>query len=136
MDLSTLTQPSVTVGRAAVAGNISRPASHLYLWLGIGMACALAASGLIYGLARSRTRNVDQPPRARDVFRMPGEVDGFTVVALLRRLGSSPLVTFREPQREELQQDMQRVQQACFGSQGMSEAELRLVAEKWLRLVC
>ena len=65
---------------------------------------------------------------------MPAEVDGFAVVALLRRLRTSPLVKLGESQQQELQQDLQRVQQTCFGSRSqMSEADLRSLAEKWLR---
>ena len=69
---------------------------------------------------------------------MPADVDGFAIVALLRRLHASPLVSLREPQRTELQQDLQRVQQTCFGGNGnaMSEADLRGLAEKWLRAAC
>jgi len=90
--------------------------------------------GLIALLSRRKGEG-ERPLRARDVFHMPGEVDGFAVIVLLRRLGSSPLVTLKEPQHAELQSDLQRVEQACFGAGGsaMSEADLRSVASKWLR---
>jgi hypothetical protein len=66
---------------------------------------------------------------------MPGDLDGFAVVALLRRLGASPLVKLKETQQKELQGDLQRVEQTCFGADrsAMSEADLRSVASKWLR---
>ena len=64
-------------------------------------------------------------------------VDGFAVVALLRRLRTSPLVKLGESQQQELQQDLQRVQQTCFGSRSqMSEADLRSLVDKWLQAAC
>ncbi|MDB6152207.1 MAG: hypothetical protein JWL90_660 [Chthoniobacteraceae bacterium] len=136
MDLSTLSQPSLAVGRSAVAGN-AKPASHRNLWLGIGTSCVLLGSVLAFGLKR-RPGAEEQPVQARDVFKMPGELDGFAVVALLRRLRTSPLVTLQDSQKQELQLDLQRVQEACFGAKesALSEADLRGVVEKWLRLAC
>ena len=71
---------------------------------------------------------------AHEAFKMPSDVDGFSVIALLRKLRTSPLVKLPEAQRQELQQDIQRVQQSCFGAgaSAMSETDLRGVAEKWL----
>jgi len=138
MNLAPLSQPSVMIGGTAMTGGVkAKPASRLALWLGACAVVALLGSGLLMLFAKRRTRTDDQPKRARDVFKMPHEVDGFAVVALLRRLRTSPLVNLREPQQQELQQDLQRVQQACFGAEvAMSEADLRGVAEKWLRLAC
>ena len=141
MDLTTLPQPTVRLGRtvaAAAGGVVLKQPGNPYLWPGIGAAIALVVGGLIYLLVRRGADDGEKPLRARDVFKMPADVDGFAVVALLRRLHTSPLVTLREPQREELQQDLQRVQQTCFGSNGskMTEADLRGVAEKWLRAAC
>ena len=115
------------------------PKPHLY---GLGwrrLALVVLSRRRTLRLALKRRSGKDERPlRARDVFNMPREVDGFAVVALLRRLRTSPLVNLQEPQQQELQQDLQRVQQACFGAGGgaMSEADLRGVAEKWLRLAC
>ena len=140
MDLITLDQPSVKIGRTAtIASMIAKAAPGISPWL-------LAAGGggalliiilLIVSVAR-RGEKKERPLRARDVFKMPGDVDGFAVIALLRRMGSSPLVELREKQQQELQQDLQRVQQACFGASAgtMSEIELRGVADKWLRVAC
>lgn len=141
MDLTTLTEPSVRLGRTAAAaagGVVLKQPGNPYLWPSIGAAIALVLGGLIYALLKRGADDSERPLRARDVFKMPTEVDGFAVVALLRRLRTSPLVTLHEPQRQELQQDLQRVQQTCFGSNGskMSEADLRGVAEKWLRAAC
>jgi hypothetical protein len=65
---------------------------------------------------------------------LPATVDGFSVVALLRKLGTSPLVKFTAAQNAELQQDIERVQTGCFGgTTTLSPADLKTVAEKWLR---
>jgi len=68
---------------------------------------------------------------------MPAQVDAFAVVALLRRLGASPLVRLNASQQSELTSDVERLQQACFGGSGqpLSEAELRRVVDKWLRAI-
>ena len=137
MDLTTLPEPSVRLGRTAVAaagGVVLKPPGNPFLWPGLGAAIALVLGVLIYALAKRGDDASERPLRARDVFKMPAEVDGFAVVALLRRLRTSPLVKLGESQRQELQQDLQRVQQTCFGSRSqMSEADLRSLAEKWLR---
>ncbi len=68
---------------------------------------------------------------------MPTEVDAFAVVALLRRLGASSLVRLNATQQTDLSSDVERLQQACFGGSGqpLSEAELRRVVDKWLRVI-
>jgi len=141
MDLATLPQPSVRLGRsvaAAAGGVVLKPARNPYLWPGIGAGAALLVGALLFALLKRSVSDSERPLRARDVFKMPADVDGFAVVALLRRLHTSPLVTLREPQRQELQQDLQRVQHTCFGSNGskMTETDLRSLAEKWLRAAC
>ena len=140
MDLITLDQPSVKIGRTAtIASMIAKATPGIAPWqLAAGGAGALVVLILIIVFATRRGAKKERPLRARDVFKMPGEVDGFAVIALLRRMGTSPLVSLRDPQRQELQQDLQRVQQACFGAKGgtMSETDLRGVAEKWLRAAC
>ncbi|MEA3210892.1 MAG: hypothetical protein QOE70_3949 [Chthoniobacter sp.] len=139
MNLATLPQPSVKIGRTGSSGGVAtKPASHLGLWLGVCATIALLGGGLLFAFAKRRAGTEQGPLRAGDVFKMPRDVDGFAVVALLRRLRTSPLVKLPEPQQQELQQDLQRVQQACFGGNGgaMSEADLRGIAEKWLRVAC
>jgi hypothetical protein len=138
MNLTTLPQPVVQIGRPLAPGETAvHRAPTPYGWVGAAVAGLLAVGGLIAFLNRRKGES-ERPLRARDVFRMPGDVDGFAVVALLRRLRTSPLVHLREPQRQELQQDLQRVQQSCFAAKegAMSEADLRSVAEKWLRAAC
>jgi hypothetical protein len=59
------------------------------------------------------------------------------IVALemANRMGASPLMALTAPQKQELAADLERVQSACFGAAAaMSEADLKSVAEKWLRL--
>jgi len=141
MDLATLEQPSVKLGRTpTIAGAIAKVAPRLAPWqlAAGGTGLAVLIGGFIFALAKRGGPAKERPLRARDVFKMPGEVDGFAVVALLRRMGASPLVKLRDKQQQELQQDLQRVQQACFGSSKgvMSETDLRSVAEKWLRAAC
>ena len=90
---------------------------------------------MILWLALRGKGKAERPLRARDVFTMPKEVDGFAVVALLRRLCSSPLVKLKDTQQSELQTDLKRVETACFASSAgaMSETDLRAIASKWLR---
>lgn len=138
MNLATLPQPSTKIGRdVSGKGEPAKPKSNVGLWLTI---CALA---LVAGLAvrffvKGQPSAADGTVQAREIFKMPAVVDGFAVVALLRRLRTSPLVKLPEPQQQELQQDLQRVQQSCFGVNGgaMSESDLRGVVEKWLRVAC
>ena len=137
MNLTALPQPSTKIGRdVSGTGALAKTASHLGLWLAICAVIALLGGGAYFVFAKRLSGTSDGVVRARDVFKMPAVVDGFAVVALLRKLRTSPLVKLQEPQQQELQQDLQRVQQACFGSHGgaLSESDLRSVAEKWLRL--
>jgi hypothetical protein len=133
MNLTTTTEPFVALGQPAKLGEIiTQPQAHPYYWI-IGGAAGVLGIGLIFFLARKPA--AEKPLRARDVFKMPGDVDGFAVVALLRRLCSSPLVKLKETQKNELQTDLKRVEAACFGASAnaMSEADLRGVLTKWLR---
>jgi hypothetical protein len=53
---------------------------------------------------------------------------------LLRKLAASPLVKFSSAQQAELKADIERVQTGCFGgATTLSEADLKTLAEKWLR---
>ena len=136
MNLAALPGPETTIGPTRADGKMaSKPANNVTSWIIGGMvALAILTAGLFF-VMKGRSRAAGTATSARDVFHMPHEVDGFSVVALLRRLRTSPLVHLQEPQRHELQQDLQRVQQSSFAahSGAMSEAELRGIAEKWLR---
>ena len=135
MNLTTLKEPAVQVGRTMTAKEVAIVAvKSPYLWPSI-IGGAVLALALILWLALRGKGKTERPLRARDVFTMPKEVDGFAVVALLRRLCSSPLVKLKETQQSELQTDLKRVEAACFGTSAgaMSETDLRAIASKWLR---
>jgi hypothetical protein len=100
-----------------------------YLYIGLAVVTAFVA-----WLTLRKRDTGPRPPRARDVFKLPATIDGFAVVALLRKLGTSPLVKFTTAQKADLQQDIERVQTGCFGgTTTLSPADLKTVAEKWLR---
>ena len=136
MNLTTLTEPVVRIGREPTPGEVvaiaTRDPWFLPAIIGGGVLLFLT---LIVLMARRRGPE-ERPLRARDVFTMPEQIDGFAVIALLRRLCSSPLVKLKEPQKQELQNDLKRVEQACFASSSatLSETDLRGVATKWLRI--
>jgi hypothetical protein len=135
MNLTRLTEPTVTLGREMTAQEVAIVASKSpYLWPAIIGGALLMLAVILWRVLRGKAKN-ERPVRARDVFTMPKEVDGFAVVALLRRLCSSPLVKLKETQQSDLQADLKRVEAACFGaSEGaMSENDLRAIATKWLR---
>lgn len=140
MNLTTLPEPVIKlIGRPLAPGEVAlSPSRNPYPWIAAALgAIVLLVGGLIAFLKRGGN-TTERPLRARDVFHMPDVVDGFAVVALLRRLHTSPLVKLKEPQQKELQSDVKRVEQACFGSgdSTMSETDLRSLASKWLRLAC
>ncbi len=134
IDPVVLTKGSVLLDRvktAAGAGYVPPVAQDDYTYLYVGLAVLLTAGAWL--VFRKRDAG-PRPPRARDVFRMPATVDGFSVVALLRKLAASPLVKFTAAQKSELQQDIDRVQSGCFGgATTLTDADLRSLAEKWLR---
>jgi hypothetical protein len=134
IDPVVLTKNSVLLDRvkvAAGAGYVPPVAEDDLTYLYVGLAVAAAFVGwLVF-----RPRNTGpRPPRARDVFKLPAAIDGFAVVALLRKLAASPLVKFSSAQQAELKADIERVQTGCFGgATTLSEADLKTLAEKWLR---
>lgn len=137
MNLTPLPEPVTQIGKPLAPGEKARPANLLWFWIALPIVSILIVVAALALHFRRRKSGEGQPPRARDIFHMPKDVDGFAVVALLRRLRGSPLVKLQEPQRQELQGDIQRVEQACFGSSSassISESDLRDVASKWLRL--
>lgn len=135
MNLTPLSEPAVQVGRAMTIEEAAVVVSQSsYLWPSfIGGTVLLLA--VILGLLLRGKGKTERPLRARDVFTMPKEVDGFAVAALLRRLRSSPLVKLKDSQQSDLLADLKRIEAACFGAKegAMSESDLRAVASKWLR---
>ena len=134
IDPVVLSKASVLLDRVKVAqgaGYVPPVAEDYSTYLYIGLA---AVTAFVVWLTLRKRDTGPRPPRARDVFKLPATVDGFSVVALLRKLGTSPLVKFTAAQNAELQQDIERVQTGCFGgTTTLSTADLKTVAEKWLR---
>ena len=132
MNLTTLTAPMVTLGQTTKAGEIiAHPTAHPYPWLAI---IASTITGIVLVIILFRKRSSTQPQSTAVIFHMPAEVDGFAVVALLRRLRSSPFVKLKDAQQQELQSDLTRIEQQCFSSSNpMPESDLRTIASKWLR---
>jgi hypothetical protein len=134
IDPVVLTKGSVLLDRvkaAPGAGYVPPVAEDEDTYLYAGLAVLLTAGAwLVF-----RPRNTGpRPPRARDVFKLPASIDGFAVVALLRKLAASPLVKFTDAQQAELNADIERVQTGFFGGAAtLSEADLKTLAEKWLR---
>ena len=134
IDPVVLSKASVLLDRVKVAqgaGYVPPVAEDYSTYLYIGLA---AVTAFVVWLTLRKRDTGPRPPRARDVFKLPATIDGFAVVALLRKLGTSPLVKFTAAQNAELQQDIERVQTGCFGgTTTLSPADLKTVAEKWLR---
>jgi hypothetical protein len=134
IDPIVLSKASVLLDRVKVtqgAGYIPPMAEDYSAYLYIGVSVLLA---FVAWLILRKRDTGPRPPRARDVFKLPAAIDGFAVVALLRKLGTSPLVKFTAAQKADLQQDIDRVQTGCFGGKAtLSSADLKTVAEKWLR---
>lgn len=138
MDLVDLDEPVATVGHGPAAASAAEgldPDQRRSLYAASGGAAVLLGLLLLAAVWRAR-RTRQRPLRAADVFRLPAELDGFVVVQLLRAIGGSELVRLSVAQRAEMQQDIQRIQAACFRGDGrgeLPEDELRLLARKWLR---
>ena len=134
IDPVVLTKASVLLDRVKVAqgaGYVPPVAEDYSVYLYGGL--AVVAAFVAWLIFRKRDTG-PRPPRARDVFKLPTTIDGFAVVALLRKLGASPLVKFTSAQQSELKQDIERVQTGCFGGAStLSESDLKALAEKWLR---
>ncbi len=140
MDLVDLDEPVTTVGEGPV---LAKPIAEVDLdepWVPYALAGGIAFLLLIILVVAVRViRGPRQRPlRARDVFHMPQQIDGFVVVQLLRALAGSELVRLSTKHRSEMQQEIKRIQATCFGSNGseLSNDELRQVAKKWLRIAC
>jgi hypothetical protein len=135
-DLKVLPKSSVLLDRVKTApgAGLVAAAEETPLWAYALGGLVLLAGGLFLAL-RPKGPPAPKPLRARDVFKLPASLDGFAVVALLRRMGASPLMALTAPQKQELTADLERVQSACFGAaDAMAETDLQTVAEKWLRL--
>ena len=137
MDLVDLDEPVVLVGTADGAKRSIQEAQNPWLLYGSlgGAAVVVLLLGVV--LVRVVRGDGERPLRARDVFHMPAEVDPFVVVQLLRRLNASSLVRLNETQRQQMGNDIVRIERTCFSNgSSLSEDELRDVARKWLRAAC
>jgi len=140
-DLVDLAEPVASLGSASGAHAAAAPAPSAipawapYAGLGGGLAVLLAVGLVIARVVQGRG---ERPLRARDVFHMPAQLDGFVAVQLFRALESSELIRMTDAQRRQLRDDVDRIQAACFGDNGdgggLTEDELRDLARKWLRL--
>jgi hypothetical protein len=139
MDLLDLAEPVTVVGPTAGEIEARSPAATagwgLYVAVASGAVIVLL---LVAGVVWALRGHGPRPLRARDVFHLPARVDGFVVVQLLRSLGTSSLVRLSPSQRADMQEEIQRIQKACFGGNGssLSADELRAVARKWLKIAC
>ena len=135
MDLKVLPKASVRLDRQRTlpgTGVIPPAPTSPWLWPSLGSLVALLGLGLFFGLRGGPKGPV--APLARDVFRMPAEVDGFAAAAFLRRYGASPLIALNAAQKGELAQDLAHIQQGCFnGASMLGEPELRAILQKWLK---
>ena len=139
MDLVDLDTPVATIGEGPNAAEpitqaVTDDPRVLYGAVAAGVVLVLIAAFVVARLIRRRER----PLRARDVFHMPSEMDGFVVVQLLRSLGTSELTRLTARQQTEMQQEIERIQASCFDNNGsqLSGDELRRVARKWLKTAC
>lgn len=139
MDLVELPEPKTQLGSATSSDEVAvaEPEFDQRWLIGGGVAGGLVVLLLIVGLIRLLRPRGPRPVRARDVFHLPTEIDGFAVVRLLRALNASELVRLSEKQRAELQADVEQLQQTCFrNGSDLPESDLRAVAQKWLRASC
>ena len=131
MNLKPLEQPSVTIGRNAAAGGAAgKRKSHLGRWLGFG-AALLVLAGLVFAFLK-RSAGADAQTTATAT---PSKCPAKWTASRSSPCCAACDANLGEPQQQELQQDIQRVQQSCFGTHAaaMSETDLRTLAEKWLR---
>ncbi len=139
MDLVDLEEPRTTVGEGetvVAASDLLGGDDRQLLYVAAGSAGVLLILVLLFILIRTAGSR-ERPLRARDVFQMPAEIDPFVVVQLLRALDGSQLVRMSSAKRTAMLEDAERIQRACFGNNGtpeLTEAELRDVARKWLRV--
>lgn len=134
VDLITLPQGSLKIGRAHSGDAAEQKASESLLPKFLFAGVLLAAGGaLTFGL-RKKTAGLAPKAGLHPEFKMPADLDGFAAVSLLERIRRNASARFEKKQQEDLQQDLTRIQQACFGAGtgGMPEAELRGIVQKWL----
>ena len=149
MDLIDLDTPLTTIGEGhglaePIAEAVGMDPRRLFGSTDPRILYGSVAAGVVliliiaFGVVRLVRGRRERPLRARDVFHMPSQVDGFVVVQLLRSLGTSELVRLSVRQRAEMQQEIDKIQGSCFNGNGsqLSDDELRRVTKKWLKAAC
>ena len=101
------------------------------LWGSGVVAVVLALAGVVVLLVRSRRTDAAEPP---PLFSLPTEFTPFSVIALLHRIKSSPIVDLTDDQRLSLQGDMNTLEQLTFSREGNTSRtqDMESLAHRWL----
>jgi len=138
MDLVDLEEPVVTIGNGPLHADSAPWIASVdpRIFVGVAVGAGALVLLLLIVLIRLIRGPRQRPLRARDVFRMPAQLDGFVVVQLLNAMDKSELVHLSQKRRAEMREEIERIQATCFGSNGssLSADELRTVARKWLKV--
>ena len=139
MDPIALTKSSVMLDRVKVSAGaglqaVLKSAENPWnLVVAVGLGAALLAW---LAVAFFKKPKGPRPLRARDIYKLPEALHGFSVVALLRRILSSDMVNLSSAQRIDIKQDIAKIEHACFnGVDSMSETELKSLAMKWVGIL-
>jgi hypothetical protein len=122
---------------AATAGGITMltiKGRNLYaVW--IAAALALMGGLLVAVIIIRKRAAAEETVRARDVFRMPQEMDPFILVKLLRNISVSSLVNMKDDVRDQLAAEIAEIEKKAFdpANAEIGEEELRATARKWLK---
>tara|TARA_R110002096_G_scaffold15348_3_gene53627 strand:+ start:128 stop:3592 length:3465 start_codon:yes stop_codon:yes gene_type:complete len=116
-DLETVSA-DVALRRSIVASN---PA-----WAWVLLALSVVAYLVWFFFPASRKG----PEASEQVLRMPEQLTAFSVLALLHKIrGTAPLA---DTQKEQLDDDVQRIEASHFGKQSDGDLELEKIAKHWL----
>lgn len=107
------------------------------LWIGIlvGVVVLLLIILLVAKFAGAKG---ERELQASDVFKMPDEVDGFVAVKLLRSLARSDLVKLSAEDKKRIQEEILRIEAACFNptKEALTEQDLKKTLNTWLKEAC
>jgi hypothetical protein len=107
------------------------------LWLALAIGAALVIIVILL-LIRKAGRKGERKLKASDVFKMPDQVDGFVAVRILRSMTRSNLVKLTGEQKKRIEEEIQRIEAACFNpsKQGLPEEDLKKTLKTWLKEAC